>query len=168
MPTAYNFIASTTVGAGGAASVTFTSIAATYTDLKLVISGRTSGGNQTMYFNINSDTNDANYDSKNLQGNGTSPASGTGNRLFSYLGQSGDTASVFGNLEMYFPKYSSSSTYKSFSSQGGEENNATGAIIAIGGVLWKSNSVITAVTVTPYSGSFIQYTTAYLYGIKNS
>lgn len=158
-------ISTVTVGSGGSASIAFTSIPAIYTDLKLVISGRTSGGNQTMYFNANADTTDANYNSRNVQGNGSTATSGTGNRLFMYLGQSGDTANTFGTLEMYFPNYLSG-TYKSFLVESVEENNAAGAIMALAAGLWQSISPINALTVTPYSGSFIQHSTATLYGIR--
>jgi len=41
MANTFELIASSTVGAGGAANIDFTSIPATFTDLYLVVSGRT-------------------------------------------------------------------------------------------------------------------------------
>ena len=69
MPSTYELIASYTVGAGGAASIDFTSIPATYTDLVLKLSSRTAtGGANDVYIQFNTDSTSANYSERQLQG----------------------------------------------------------------------------------------------------
>jgi len=38
----------------------------------------------------------------------------------------------------------------------------------LGAVLWSNTAAITSVTLTPYAGSILQYSTIYLYGVKNA
>jgi len=62
-------IASATVGSGGAASVDFTGIPATYTDLAILVSGRsgdTGGGSFGVSIVFNNDTTASNYNLRRL------------------------------------------------------------------------------------------------------
>jgi len=171
MPTGYTFIASSTVGAGGAASVTFSSIASTYTDLKVVYSfrGTTTGANDVrVTFNGSS----ANYVTLIVFGNGSTASSISDTNTFaSYAGiqnNSSTTISTFSNGEIYVPNYKVSGVVKSFSGDAVSENNATSAVTEMGANRWTGTDAITSVTLTNPSGDFVQYSTAYLYGIKNS
>ena len=165
-------IASVTVGSGGASSIDFTSIPSTYTDLCVKLSMRVnagSGGYQT-YVRFNSDSG-SNYSWRNLLGTGSSTVSqnsspDTGMRITMSV-SSGDTASTFSNSELYIPNYAGS-TYKSVSADGVSENNATAATADLAAGLWSSTSAITAVNVFASGANFVQYSTATLYGIKNS
>ena len=73
MATTYDKIATTTLSSA-AASIDFTSIAGTYTDLRLVIVGKytSAGGNTRIVFN--SDTSSL-YSSTRIAGDGTSASS---------------------------------------------------------------------------------------------
>ena len=172
MPTTFTKIASVTVGSGGASSIDFTSIPSTYTDLCLKLSARTneSSDRTNLYLRFNS--NAANYSYKQLYGNGSSAVSTTGSsQAQAYLGVidgATATSSTFGNAEIYVPSYAASN-YKSISFDGINENNATQAFAFLSANLWSDTSAITAVNILPSGGtSFVQYSTATLYGIKNS
>ncbi len=172
MANTFKKIQTVTVGAGGAATIDFTSIPQTYTDLKIVLSIRWSdAGTDTLGVQFNSST--SGYSARWVTGNGASASSGsdTSSPLalgYQALGGSGTTASVFGNAEIYIPNYTSSNN-KSVMSDTVSENNATTAWQALNAGLWSNSAAITSVTLKPYSGAgtFVQYSTATLYGVSN-
>ena len=168
-------IATVTVGAGGAADITFSSIPSTYTDLVVKLSSRGTiaaldGGN---FCQFNGDTNTANYAFVQLIGDGssvssTSAATTTG-VLFQRNVGSTATANTFSNSEMYIPNYTSSN-HKSVSNDGVTETNGTTTIAgtALVAPIWKNTAAITSMKIFPGSGNFAQYSTATLYGISKS
>ena len=167
MPT-YKAIASTTVGSGGASSITFSSIPQTYTDLVIKLSTRSGFDWIRCQFNSSGGTA---YSSRWLSGNGSSAGSGSSSGDSSaratIVGQT-DTANTFGNAEVYIPNYTSSN-YKSLSGDGVSEANQTAAYAYLTASLWSNTSAITSITLTlENAGNFVQYSTATLYGIKNS
>lgn len=167
----YKLISSVTVGAGGAASIDFTSIPQTYTDLCVKVSGRTDNNAGQPWAGLRMAINGstANFTFKALYGNGSSASSGSGTNAEPGLASSSAaTASTFGNSEFYIPNYTGSAN-KSFSADGVQENNGTTALVALDANLWSNTSAITSLSITSQnSWNFVQYTTAYLYGIKNS
>jgi len=167
MALTYQAIATTTVGSGGAANIEFTSIPATYTDLKLVYSTRVNvgGGQNGIYISLNNNT--SNFTAKHIQGDGSSVASFGIARFAGYSAASGATANTFSNGELYFPNYSSSNN-KSFSGDVGQENNQTTAYLLMGAHLWSDSAAITSIKITPDTANFVQHSTATLYGIKNT
>ena len=170
MADTYTLISSVTVGAGGASSIDFTSIPATYTDLKLVASIRNVSYRQTI---IKFNNSSANFTLKMLLGNGASAVSydqaAFGYNMTGYVPLDGtDTANTFGSWELYLPNYTSSN-YKSGSFDVVSENNGTTAYANMEAGLWSQTAAINQLTILPYgSVNFVQYSTAYLYGIKNS
>ena len=171
MATTYTLISSVTVGSGGAANMDFTSIPQTYTDLKIVISARNtaaSGVESQILLTVNG--NGSNGSWKLLYGNGSAAVSGAGSGYLqpAHAPSATTTANTFGNAEIYFPNYTSTTTYKSFSSDFVTENNATSSLLGIYANLWSSNSAITQLTLTSNVSNFVQYSTAYLYGISNA
>jgi len=163
-------ITSVTVGAGGAASVTLPAtgtIPQTYTDLKIVYSGRTSRSDGTAdTVNVSFNGSTSNFSGKILYGYGSGVASSNTTRWFGSQNSGGSTANTFANVEAYIPNYTSSN-YKSVSVDAVTENNDTAALSYLGAVLWSDTSAITTITLTPDSGNFVQYSTFYLYGISN-
>ena len=144
MANTYTLISSVTVGAGGASSIDFTSIPATYTDLKLVQSCRISPATSYDYIvlEFNGDTTAANYNFIYLYGNGAT-GSGSGNIKFGgYADAASATASTFSNGEIYMPNYAGSNN-KSVSADSVTENNATAAFARFGAGLWSDSSAIT-------------------------
>jgi hypothetical protein len=101
-----------------------------------------------------------------LFGSGSSVASGSSTAAV-LTNSSGYTASTYSNSEIYIPNYAGS-TNKSFSIDGVSENNATEAYAMFNAVLWSNTAAINQVTLTPAGGSFVQHSTAYLYGVKNA
>lgn len=167
MPNNYVLLETITVGAAGAASVTFNNIPQSgYTDLKLVLSSRFSGGALDA-IGVTFNGSSANLSSRRLTGTGTTAVSATyASNVF--IGNSpgpSETANTFSNSEMYIPNYTSSN-YKSTSVDAVTENNATAAYTNLEAGLWSNTAAISSITLTPYSGTnFAQYTTATIYGI---
>jgi hypothetical protein len=173
MATTFTLISAVTVGAGGAASIDFTSIPSTYTDLCLKVSARTNRAgqpNDDIKVQVNGNTS-AIYSQRRVVGSGSavySDSSSGSNVGVSMTTAPTATASTFGNAEFYFPNYAGS-TNKSMSADGVSENNATAAWAGMNAFLASTTSAITQVTLYPLNGStFDQYSTAYLYGVKNA
>ena len=171
MPTDNTFVqigSTVTVGGGGAATIDFTSIPATYTDLVVKISARSvrSAVNDVLYMKVNGSA--TTYSSKVLEGNGATPTSyNGGSTAFSdILGipAASSTASVFSNAEIYIPNYTSAN-YKSISADSVGENNATTAYTDLYAGLWSNTAAITSITLYNIISNFAQYSAASLYGI---
>lgn len=159
-----------TVGSGGAATIEFTSIPQTYTDLVIKISGRFSVDSASAFLRYNGTTTNGN--SIWLEGSGSAASSSTdgSNQYGPVHGivNSTKTASVFGNAEIYIPNYTSSNN-KSSSSDGVTENNGTATTMALGANLWSNTAAITSIQIVPAAGgNFVQYSTAYLYGVTSA
>ena len=169
MATTYEAIATVTVGGGGAATIDFTSIPQTYTDLLLKYSGRVNAAvDPTTKIIFNSNT--SNYTNRVLFGDGTAAASFTntpGYAYGAYVQNSANTANTFNNAELYIPNYTSSNN-KSTSLDNVTETNATESYQFLSASLWADSSAITSITLDPINANFVQYSTATLYGIKNS
>jgi hypothetical protein len=165
-------ISTVTVGSGGAATIDFTSIPQTYTDLKIVISSRDAyaGPSDGIKMFFNSSTTSYSY--AYAQGTGSATGAGLGSGDAWGQGNTGNaatsTASVFGNIEIYIANYTSANS-KSFLSDGIIENNAAVGSLLLYANLWSNSAAITSIQLTPYQPvNFVQYTTATLYGIKSS
>jgi hypothetical protein len=166
MPTTFTKIAAVTVGSGGAATIDFTSIPSTYTDLCIKISGRSTSADDQILISLNGST--SSFSNRVLYGNGSAAASTSVARFVAYQTPgTGTTANTFGNSEIYIPNYAGSNN-KSNSGDTVWEQNATTAFAALNASLWSNTAAITQITFTPSSGNFAQYSTATLYGIKNS
>ena len=165
MADTYTLISSVTVGAGGAASIEFTSIPATYTDLCFVFSTRNTGTGAatTTYFDqINSATPTLSI--RQLNTDGSTVYSGTSVAWTS--NSTTQTANTFTSTQIYISNYTSTNN-KSFSVENVQENNATANAMRMSAVLWTSSSALNQIKFTADS-NWAQYSTAYLYGIKNS
>ena len=157
-----------TVGSGGAATIDFTSIPQTYTDLKIVLSARTdraSASQDGLLVKLNGSTTGFTY--RNLIGDGSAASSSNGSTATALRATASTaTASVFSNGEFYLPNYTSSNN-KSYSSDNVIENNATAATQNLYAGLWSNTSAVTSISITSEnSANFVQYTTATLYGVK--
>jgi hypothetical protein len=173
MANTYTLISSVTVGSGGAANITFSSIPSTYTDLLVKISTRSTSATVIGYVNIrfNSDTGN-NYSYKAVGGTGSitfNNNSAGGSSIFTVTAGNSSTSNTFGNAEIYIPNYTSAN-YKSVSIDGVGENNATEAYTQLVVGIWSSTSAITSIQLSDIFGSanFAQYSTAYLYGISKA
>jgi hypothetical protein len=172
MPVTYRKIASVTVGSGGAADIEFISIPATYTDLVVKLSSRSSGTAANGWINgaLTFNGSGSNYSGILLVGRGdlapaSLPNSSTSIDFAFYSSESNTTANTFSNNEIYIPNYASSNN-KSVSSDITEETNAARAILGFNAGLWSDSAVITSIKLQNASGNFLQYSSATLYGIK--
>lgn len=172
MANTYVLIASNTLSSS-AASVTFSSIPATYTDLVLKISAKSDRANNNddikLYFNT--DTG-ANYSRTYLLGNGAT-ASSSRNSATGYLAidsgsNGGSEANTFSSTEIYIPNYRSS-TFKPVGSMQVQEANSTTARIFANAGLWSQTGAITSIGIYIWTGpNFVSGSSFFLYGIKNS
>lgn len=173
MPDTFIKIASVTVGSGGASSIDFTSIPSTYTDLVIKISARTnrSAAADSLKLTFNGST--SGFSARGLGGSGSTPFSFTNVGSASiedsvFTTAANNTASTFSNGEIYIPNYAGSNN-KSISADSVNENNASEAYTLFEAGLWSNTSAITSIKLAPLNGTLInQYSTAVLYGIKNS
>jgi hypothetical protein len=170
MPTNPNMVAiqTVTVGAGGAASIDFTSIPQTYTDLCVLLSYRAAVAGPTDG-NISFNSSTANFSWKSVLGTGSSAVS-SNNTTNNALGQvqgANATASTFANVQIYIPNYAGS-TNKSFSVDYVTENNATLAYAGLVAGLWSNSAAITSVGISLASGNLVEHSTATLYGVTSA
>jgi hypothetical protein len=171
MANTYVQIGSTvTVGSGGAATIDFTSIPATFTDLVIFVSARntSSGASMRLRFNGATTSNTDRY----MEADGATVVSGSNAFGASYIFAGGvngssTTSNTFASNFIYIPNYAGS-TNKSVSVDGVTENNATTAYADLTAGLWSNSSAITSIELTPNINSFAQYSTASLYGIKST
>lgn len=152
------------VGAGGAASIEFTGIPQDGGDLQVVLSGRSTDGNNYFGVQFNNDTG-SNYNYRLLSATGTALSSASitsASFLRIYTGDSDYTANTFGNSMAYISNYTSNSA-KSYSSDGVNENNSTAGIQNLNAGVWTGTSAITSLKIF---GAIAQYSTASLYKIS--
>jgi hypothetical protein len=157
-----------TVGAGGAASITFNNIPQGFTDLKFVISARS---NQTLanggYAAILR-PNGATTNATGTQLYGDSTAIGSNRWLdaaYFNITPSDFTANTFSNSEIYVTNYAGGN-YKSITADYVIENNAVGAPFGFSSDLYRNTTPITSFTFVPFAGNFVQYSTFTLYGVS--
>ena len=152
------------VGESGASSITFNSIPQTgYTDLKVVLSARSSSTFTSIQLNPNGLA--TNLSEKALDTNGTAASSASSTSGYSGMPvASSYTANTFSNCEIYIPNYTSANN-KSWSTDQTTENNATLSYMELSANLWSSTAAITSLTLKIGTGNFVQYSTFSLYGL---
>lgn len=164
-------IASQTLGSS-AASVTFSSIPSTYTDLVLRASIRTTRAavQSEIYIYLNGDTA-SNYSYTTLGGTGSAAFSGRVSsspvQAIGYVSAASATANTFGSVELYIPSYTVSQN-KPLGSFGAAETNAAAVYMSADAGLWRSTATINSIQVIPDSNNFDTGSSFYLYGLKSS
>ena len=161
MATTYTPIATTT--ASGAATVTFSSIPNTYTDLVLIYTATASSGTPDMTMRLNNDTA-GNYSGTWLSGNGTSATSArdASSRTYMYLDSVSGISTTSANVSIVnIMNYANTTTYKTVLARSSNANNGVDAFVN----LWRAtpaaiNRIDLELTAGNVSGTFT------LYGIK--
>jgi hypothetical protein len=172
MPATYTLISSNVLSSS-AASVTFSAIPATYTDLVLRISARTgSSGTAVDRIQIQLAGISSSYSRTVLLGNGSAASSSRASSASYGLASGGEgssaTSNTFGNTEFYIPNYAGSAN-KVFSSFGVSETNATAAEISVMANLLSNTSAVNKIDLYSDDGSsFVSGSSFYLYGISNA
>jgi len=168
MPTPTYVAIAKTVLTGTTASVSFSSIVNTYTDLVLLISARGDGASTSVNIKLNGTfTTDS---STNVTGVGTTAASSntSGRSIQGGQSNSTDTSNTFSNVEAYFLNYAGSA-YKVISASMARENNSsTVNLVGAQAFLYQITAAINQIELIPGSGNFVSGSRFDLYGIKNS
>lgn len=152
----YVSIASNTLSSS-AASVTFSSIPGTYTDLVVVVAGTfTTGSTNNVNFQFNGDTA-SNYSFLRLLGNGSAASSYRASDVEIDIGLLSSTAqsTTVANIQ----NYSNTTTYKTAIGRG----NTPEYVQASNGT-WRNTAAITSVKIQS-AATFASGTTFSLYGI---
>lgn len=159
-------IATTLVGGGGSATITFSNIPTGYKHLQIRgLCGTTSNASVNMYYN--GDTTAGNYAYHRLVGDGSSASAAAGTSLPRILDLSGTStyfyASVIDILDYALStKNKTARALQGYDTNGGPPTSQ----VTFASELWLSTAPVTSVTLTPASGSFVQYTRFSLFGIK--
>jgi len=169
---AYDSIATTTLSST-TATITFSSIPATYTHLQIRLIGRcnrTIEASDAVLMRFNSDTS-SNYSYHGLYGDGSSAGSYAGaSSTFSIIMDctaAGAAASIFAAGVCDILDYANTNKYKTVRSLHGFDRNGAGTM-QLASSNWRNTNAITSIDLTPANGSFVQYTSAALYGVKGA
>ena len=169
----YESIATVTVGSGGAANVTFSSIPADYNHLQIRFIARGNGSSyQYLSIRYNSDSGN-NYSDHFLQGDGSSASagqvSGSSATRSDLTNATGSATSTFGAGVIDILDYKNTNKYKTTRGLTGIDQNGSGGV-ALGSGLWMSTSAITTIVIQVRGGteSFTEYSQFALYGIKGA
>jgi hypothetical protein len=157
----YTAIATQTLGSA-AASVTFSSIPSTYTDLVLVMKP-IKGTLNYPYIRFNADSG-SNYSITTLGGNGTSAVSTRSTNITQgYLNETVNTTTT-GSTQFVIQinNYSNSTTNKTYLVRGSDAGSGTDAVVG----LWRNTAAITTIALLGGNGgTFDTGTVISLYGI---
>lgn len=163
MPATYEPIATNTLSSA-ASSITFSSISAAYTDLRLIVVPTAASAGPNTYLRFNSDTG-ANYSSTYLIGNGSSASgyqeSSVTEMLMDIRGVNPTNPSLL-TVDIFSYTNAAFKTVVGTFSENNDSNGQVGRYVG----LWRSTSAITSLSFRPVSGNFSIGTTATLYGIK--
>ncbi len=162
MSATYEKIATTTLGSA-TATVTFSAISGSYTDLVLIMQVTTSSGGNYTRMQFNSDTG-SNYSATRLSGDGSSASSSrVSNQTYMEIDNVSFVNTTIANRILQIQNYSNTTTYKTVLGRNNNSSNGTGATVG----LWRSTSAITSISVfLEASGTFNSGSTFTLYGIK--
>ncbi len=168
--TDYESIATTTVGSGGAASVTFSSIPGTYTHLQIRAILKNTSSSNFAAMRFNSDTG-SNYNAHYLDGDGASvSAGGSANYDRSYFGYTSTSSQthIFGASVIDILDYKDTNKFKTVRILTGVDVNGSGGYMEFSSSAWRSTSAITDINIFFSSNNFAEYTHIALYGIRSA
>jgi len=161
MPATYEPIATTTLSSS-AASITFSSISSSYTDLRLVLLslGDNTAGPQ---LRINNDSSSL-YSYTYLAGSGSGVSSGTGSsNLIATYWTTGYPTDSTPMLTVDFFNYTGSTNKTMLLTTSMDKNGSGEVNRAV--AMYASSSTISSILIRRASGNYIAGTTATLYGI---
>jgi hypothetical protein len=167
-PSSYESIATVTVGSGGTATISFTSIPSTYKHLQVRYIAKNTVANYFVSAQFNSDTG-TRYANHYLNGNGSSASAtaGTGDTRL-YLPRTNTSNFSGGVVDIL--DYTSTDKNKTTRALGGFDANGTGNVDFVSG-LWMPASLgsgnITRIDFILDGGNYAEYSQFALYGIKD-
>jgi hypothetical protein len=164
MPSTYEPIATQTLGSA-AASVTFSSIPSTYTDLILISQPKSTATEGIVYLQFNS-IGGTSYSSTYIYGSGSAASSGRrSNSGLGVIAENAYATSTAGNTTFVtqIMNYANTTTFKNWLSRGNRVD-AQGTEVMIG--LCRDTSAITSVSLLIGGTTFATGSVFTLYGIK--
>jgi len=169
MATTFTKIAS--LSTYGVAFYEFTSIPATFTDLMLITSVRTDRPSPAIQETFQLQFNSTNSNRSTRRIYVATSTAGTDTDTSMHGGGASaaiNTANCFGSSTLYITNYTTTKAKMSFAT-GGSQSNGTGKFLDVVVNQWNDTATITTIRLTPQNGGIIQqYSSADLYGIKNS
>jgi hypothetical protein len=164
-------IATTVVGSGGAASVTFSSIPSTYAHLQIRLFTQSARANSIDFFNmrVNSDTG-SNYAYHGVYGSGSSVGTVSGasdSKIDLSTWSASSATSIFGAAVVDILDYNNTNKYKTIRFLGNYDANGSGQVQLWSG-LWMNTNAITGLSFYFGNGNIAQYSHFALYGIKSA
>jgi hypothetical protein len=164
----YDSIQTVTVGSGGSASVTFSSIPSTYKHLQIRVIGKSTAAQSVGDLTFNSDTG-SNYTYHSIYGDGSSAASEASTpraNIASVVGLPiSSSANVFAASVIDILDYANTNKNKTVRALVAEDRNGAGYFALVSGS-WMNTAAITSITITARTASIGQYSSFALYGIK--
>ena len=144
-------------------AVTFSSIPQGYTDLKLVMSTRTSSTTPESGISFNGVT--TNLSDIVLYSYSGATGSNSSTPIRTTATMSTQTANTFSNTDAYIPNYTSSNNKTISVDTVAESNETSNAFLYLTAGRWASTAAITSLTVTATLGFFVGNSTFTLYGV---
>jgi len=168
----YESIATTIVGSGGQADITFTAIPSTYKHLQIrsIIRSTNAVTADNARMRFNSDTG-SNYRFHYLGGSGSGSAyagDSSGTTTFAYAGLTSGASATSGVMSAQvidILDYANTSKNKTVRALTGTDNNGSG-FIELDSSLWMNTAAINNISIFFTSGNIAQYSHFALYGIK--
>jgi hypothetical protein len=165
----YESIATVTVGSGGSASITFSSIPQTYTHLQMRINWYGANADQSILTTLNNVSTGNLYALHSLEGNGSSAsasASASRNNFEAFYDGNNAGSSTNNKVGIFdLLDYTDTNKNKTMRLLWGADYNGSGKVV-LASSLFASTNAITRIDLQPFSTSFAQHTKISLYGIK--
>ena len=169
----FESIATVTVGSGGQSSISFSSIPSTYKHLQIRVLARSDRAVtwEGAWVCLNGDTAGTLYTRHLIDGDGaTATASATvptsGGTVPTNTPGASTTANVFGAGVVDILDYTDTNKYKTLRLLTGFDANGSGDLRFISGLWRNTNAVSSIVLNTQGGGSFVQYSSFALYGVR--
>lgn len=162
---AYESIQTVTLSSSQA-TISFTSIPATFTHLQIRMMATYTGSVGSGFIAFNGDNASGNYSFHYLLGDGSSAGAGalTSQNQGKFTGGAGTSPAANNVMVMDILDYANTNKYKTTRALYGWDSNSSG-YVEFNSNNWRSTSAITSIVLTP-ANSFNTYTSAALYGIK--
>jgi hypothetical protein len=162
MPSTYEKIATNTLSSS-AASITFSSISGTYTDLVIVVVPKLVSGTAQVQFRLNGDSGN-NYSLLRMGGTGSAYGSDApAPTSFGQLSWYGYAGSAFGQvITANLNNYSNTTTYKTVLTRPNNANYGVG----MNACTWRNTAAVNEILIYSDAANFDTGSTFTLYGIK--
>ena len=171
--TAYESIATVTIGSGGSSTITFSSIPQTYSHLQIRAISRSNASGSDDYYKIrfNGDSGSNYRYDHYVGGDGSSVFAGTDGagtfNILNYGAGSTSGSNVYGVFVYDILDYTSTNKNKTGRALAGLDRNGSGSLALFSTLWYATPAAITSMTIEVGAGTlFSQYSQFALYGVK--